>query len=162
MRSKIPEFEKGKSVNCSAGLSYGSFNTVNPKVSSSFRINDLLSVSAYAAWLKSKGDYPFALSNGDHLVEEIRLNSDVNTLNAEVNLFGTFKNDGKLTAKANFHSNERGLPGSVVLYTQNPTERLWDRNLIASARYGQTCGKAWKICPCSELAVECHPWVRRS
>lgn len=146
MRSKAPSFSDGRKANCSAEVSYGSFNTINPKVSARFRLDDLWALTANASWLKSDGAYLFVVQNGSLVTEEIRLNSDVNTLNAEANLYGTLPRDGgRLRAKLNFHASERGLPGSVVLYTQNPTERLWDRNILATAKYENVFGPSWKM-----------------
>lgn len=145
LRSRAPEFGDGNSIRFKAGVSYGSFGTFNPKFSYQHRLGSSWALTANGSWLTSKGDYPFAVKNGDIITEEIRLNSDVNTVNAEVNFYGSLNDGSKLTAKANYHSCERGLPGSVVLYTQNPTERLWDRNLITSLRYENTFSPVWRF-----------------
>ena len=53
--------------------------------------------------------------------------------------------NGRLKAKINFHSSERGLPGSVILYTQNAYERLWDRSLISNLMYDCDLADKWKL-----------------
>ena len=154
IRSKVPEFHDGKRNRVKVGVTAGSFGTYNPKIRYEQKINDLWSLSGGAAWLSSKGDYPFTLRNGSQISEEIRLNSDVAILNAEVNIYGQFgekeggishRKGGKFISKINMLSSERGLPGSVVLYTQKPTERLWDRNILASSRYENKFGNNWEL-----------------
>jgi hypothetical protein len=144
LRSKVPVL-KGKSANVSGGLTFGSFGTYNPKIRYEQRLCSLWTMTATGSYLTSKGNYPFSLKNGNTITNEIRLNSDVNIINAELNLYATLKRlGGRLTTKANIHSSERGLPGSVILYTQNPTERLWDRNILVSSRYENTFNRKWK------------------
>ena len=154
IRSKVPEFHDGKRNRVKVGMTAGSFGAYNPKIRYEQKINDLWSLSSGAAWLSSKGNYPFTLRNGSHVSEEIRLNSDVAILNAEVNIYGQFggkeegtsyMKGGKFSGKINVLSSERGLPGSVVLYTQKPTERLWDRNILASSRYENKFGNNWEL-----------------
>ena len=146
LKSRAPEFNEGNSVNSSAGLTIGSFGTYMPKVRYEQKFGEQLAMTASGSWLSSKGDYPFVLKNGSLLTQEVRLNSDVNIISSELNLFGNLGNrGGSISTKVNFHNSERGLPGSVVLYTQNPTERLWDRNVLLSSRYENSFGTDWKI-----------------
>ena len=146
LKSKTPEFNEGKSVNCSAGLNIGSFGTYMPKFRYEQKFGRQWAMTASGSWLTSKGDYPFVLKNGNLVTQEIRLNSDVNIISSEINLFGNLGNrGGSISTKVNFHNSERGLPGSVVLYTQNPTERLWDRNILLSSRYENSFGTDWKM-----------------
>ena len=144
LRSKTPIFNE-KSANISGGLTFASFGTYSPKFRYEQSLGDLWAMTATGSYLTSKGNYPFTLRNGNTITNETRLNSDVNIINAELNLYGTLKPlGGRLTSKANIHSSERGLPGSVILYTQNPTERLWDRNILVSSRYENTFNRKWK------------------
>ena len=144
IRSKSPSFAEGRRTNLSAGVTLGSFNTYNPKIRYEQKFGDLWSLSANGSWLISKGDYPFTLKNGSLITKETRLSSDVSIINGEINLYGCLRTGGSITAKANIHNSERGLPGSVVLYSQNPTERLWDRNIMLSARYEENISQNWK------------------
>lgn len=146
LRSRIPTFDSGKSTNVSAGVTLGSFNTYVPKLRVEQKICEQWAMTASGSWLTSVGDYPFTLKNGNTLTHETRLNSDVNIINSELNLYGNLGTcGGRIISKFNFHNSERGLPGSVVLYTQNPTERLWDRNVLASSRYENNIGTKWKM-----------------
>ncbi|MBP5210578.1 MAG: TonB-dependent receptor [Bacteroidales bacterium] len=124
-----------KPVNISASMRYASFKTFNPSLSYEQRLGKNFSFSANADWMKSDGTYPFRLTNGGLVTEELRKNSDVNTIRAEFNLFGHFANGSKLTAKVNYLNSERGLPGSVVFYNPKANERLWDDVLFVQLGY---------------------------
>ena len=136
IRSKAPSFKEGRSINCTAGITVGSFGTICPKIRYEQKLGDRWSFRANGSWLRSKGNYPYTIENGEIFTRESRLNSDVNIINGEVNIYGKpLDTTGQITTKVNIHSSERGLPGPVVLYTQNPTERLWDRSILISSRY---------------------------
>ncbi|MCM1178539.1 MAG: TonB-dependent receptor [Clostridium sp.] len=144
IHSLKPQFEQGH-VEVSARMTAGSFGTYSPYIRYSQRICKGWSMTASANYLYSRGEYPFVLHNGTLTTDEIRLNSDVNSLNTEINICGQAGDNGSFSAKALYTDCERGLPGSVILYSQNLTERLWDRNLTANARYtGQWKGQ-WKL-----------------
>lgn len=146
LKSRAPLFDEHKSANLTAGVTIGSFGTYTPKLRYEQKIGNQWAMTASASWLTSEGDYPFLLKNGNIETLEKRLGSDVSIINSELNLFGNLgAKGGDLSAKINFHNSERGLPGSVVLYTQNPTERLWDRNILLSSRYENSFGPDWKI-----------------
>ena len=146
LKSKAPVFNEGKTINCTAGLTTGSFGTYTPKFRYEQKLGKQWAMAASGSWLSSKGNYPFILKNGSIVTKEMRLNSDVNMISSELNLFGNLGDrGGRISAKVNFNTSERGLPGSVVLYTQNPTERLWDRNTLLSSRYENSFGPAWKM-----------------
>ncbi len=128
----------------SASMRYGSFSTYNPSLTYSRKIGRRWSVTTSADWLKSDGVYPFTLINGNLRTKERRLNSDVNTLGAEINLYGGI-GAGQLQMKMRGYLSERGLPGSVIYYSQNPTERLWDKDLSLSSIYTAPLGSRSRI-----------------
>lgn len=122
-----------------------SFGTYNPYIRVRRRISDRWSGSVWTDWLSSRGDYPFTLTNGSMVTRETRLNSDVSTLKGEVKLHGEVGRDGEIAFRANILNSGRGLPGSVVLYTQDPHERLYDRSLISGISYVGSAGEHWRI-----------------
>lgn len=129
-----------------AGITGGCFNTWNPALFYGHSFRSGIALSAYANYTHSDGKYPFIIRNGEAVTQEKRLNSDVNSVNSEINLLvPAGKDGGEIRMKAGFHSSRRGLPGAVVLYYQNPTERLWDRNFSASIRYNDTFPDFWKM-----------------
>lgn len=139
-----PDFDH-KSTNFSAQFKAGSFKTFNPSLLLEQRLGSGWGATATCDWLKSEGKYPFEMDNGACVEHLKRLNSDVNRLRAEVNLFGRAGREGELTFKCNWLSSERGLPGSVKLYNPLSNERLWDRSALASAAYTASFGRKWEL-----------------
>ena len=139
-----PRFDGGNSK-LTARMRAGSFLTLNPYLKYEQKIGKRWAGAVNADFISSRGDYPFIIYNGVATKREFRLNSDVRSINSEARVFGDFGKGGDLLIKAALYASERGLPGSVVLYNQNPTERLWDRNIWASAVYKLSLGRAWKL-----------------
>ena len=139
-----PRFE-GKRTNFNAQMKAGSFKTFNPSLLLERKIGRNWSASATCDWLKTDGTYPFDIKNGSTVEHFRRLNSDVDRLRAELNIFGNVGKNGELDIKANWLSGERGLPGSVKLYNPKANERLWDRSGLASAAYTAELGAKWSL-----------------
>lgn len=128
-----------------ARLSAGSFNTWNPYVSVKQKLAEDYALTVAANGSFSKGDYPFTLHNGKITSLETRINSDLKTYGAEADFYADWESKGKLRAKVNYLDSERGLPGSVTLYTQNAYERLWDRSMLSNVMYDWESGTGWKM-----------------
>jgi outer membrane cobalamin receptor len=132
-------------TNVIARMKAGSFGTYNPSLLLEHRLGSRWALGANADWVTSKGDYPFIIDNGRESELLLRKNSDVNTLRAEINLWGFIGASGKFSLKASGLSGERGLPGSVVLYNQDAFERLWDKNGFVQASYNTALGVKWDL-----------------
>lgn len=143
IESAKPVFE-GTGTQVSAALRYGSFFTWNPHLSLKQRLGQNWLASIWSNYINSRGNYPFLLHNGNLTTKETRLHSDVSSFNAEASIHGHLKHGGDLTLKAAYYDSDRGLPGSVVFYTVNPHQRLWDRDFRASALYATALGDASK------------------
>lgn len=144
VESARPAFDS-TGTRISARLRYGSFGTWNPYLSLKQRIGGRWSASLWGNYLNSRGNYPFVLHNGNLTTLENRLHSDVSAFNGEAAVFGDLGCAGNLVLRAMYYDSERGLPGSVVLYTVNPHQRLWDRDFRASALYDAAFGSGWKL-----------------
>lgn len=128
-----------------AGMTFGSFGTYIPYVALKQQIGPRYALKAALKGTYSKGNYPFELHNGKLTTLEKRINSDVLSYGAEADFYADYSSNGRLKAKVNLHSSERGLPGSVILYTRNAYERLWDRSLISNLMYDCNIGNMWKL-----------------
>ncbi len=144
IKSAKPRFEDSP-VNVGAAMKFASFKTYNPSLYYQHKLSGRWSVAANADWLISDGVYPFTLVNGTVVTREQRLNSDVNTVRAEANLFGDFGKGGELSIKGNWLSSQRGLPGSVVLYNEDARERLWDETWFVQARYNKKIKEKFEL-----------------
>lgn len=145
IRTREPELDS-LHTRASVRMSAASFGQWNPYLLVQQRIADGWSISGSASGLVSDGSYPFMLYNGKNVSRERRLNSDVHKIGGEADLRGRTAGGGKLLLRFSGTGSERGLPGSVILYVQNPTERLWESNMGASASYEKRSADAldWK------------------
>lgn len=94
--------------------------------------------------LRSDGMYPFDLVNSGVVTREKRRDSDIGALSFEANADITL-GGGRLDAKIYYYGSERGLPGAVNLYNKENSERLWNRNAFAQAKYRCPFGSAWDM-----------------
>ena len=139
-----PTFFHG-STEVNARMTFGSFNTYNPYVSLRHRFNGNYSLRAALNGCFSKGDYQYLLKNGNITTYEKRINSDVESYGAEVDFYADWHERGRLKAKVNLYDSERGLPGSVVLYTSNAYERLWDKSVMSNVMYDRDFSDKWRF-----------------
>lgn len=121
-------------TNSYARLRVGSFGLVDAALHHDHKFTDNWTASLHGSYIRSNGEYPFILFNGENESVEKRRDSDVQSFNVEGNLFGTLWG-GELAVKMNFYNSERGLPGAVNLYNKENRERLWDDNLYVQACY---------------------------
>ena len=139
-----PSFSQG-STEVNARMTFGSFNTYNPYVALRQRINHKYSLRAVLSGAFSDGNYPYLLKNGKVTTHETRVNSDIESCGAEADFYADWEDGGRLKAKVNAHVSERGLPGSVTLYTSNAYERLWDRSFISNVMYDRVFNDRWSF-----------------
>lgn len=144
IESMRPSFDDGP-TEVNARMTFGSFGTYSPYVVLKQRLGSQYALKAALNGTFSKGDYPFELSNGRLTTIEKRINSDVQSYGSEADFYADWGSNGRLRAKINFHSSERGLPGSVILYTRNAYERLWDRSVISNVMYDRHFSDSWKF-----------------
>lgn len=142
--STKPSFENGP-TEVRSRMTFGSFGTYIPYVSFKQKIGDRYALKAALNGNFSKGNYPFKLRNGLLTTLEKRINSDVQSYGAEADFYADWASGGRLKAKINIYTSQRGLPGSVILYTQNAYERLWDRSVISNLMYDCDLGDKWKL-----------------
>ena len=133
-----------KKIDASAALTGGCFGTWNPALHFGIRPAGNSIITADVNYLHSDGEFPFILRNGNETTEMHRLNSDVNSVSGELNYRTSLGECSSLSTKASYFQSERGLPGSVILYYQNPTERLYDRNCAFYAKYRLKNDNGWK------------------
>ena len=144
LESIIPSFCEGP-TEVNARMTFGSFGTYLPYISLKQKIGSHYALKASLNGTFSTGNYPYELQNGLKTTIEQRINSDVQSYGAEADFYADWSARGRMKAKINFHGSERGLPGSVVLYTQNAYERLWDRVLISNLMYDYEFSDKWKV-----------------
>ena len=118
-----------------AGLRAGSFGLWQPfgGISMPFKNNLLLSANAEA--LFSKGDYPYNVNNGNFSEKTRRDNSEVNSLQSEINLLKLFTDSATLQVKAGAYNAKRGLPGAIIFFNDRSVQKLWNDDYFIQGRY---------------------------
>ena len=144
LESAAPSFDGGQTA-VRARMGFGSFGTFMPSISIGQRLARRYVLKASMNGTFSNGNYPFELTNGRVTTIERRSGSDVRSYGAEVDFHADWDSAGRLKAKVNYHDCERGLPGSVILYTRNACERLWDRAALANVMYDRSFGERWRF-----------------
>ena len=144
MENHHPSVDSSMTV-LKARMTAGSFNTYSPYLSVFRQFGKKYALKASAKATFSDGDYPFLLHNGLISTTEKRENSDVRSGGSEIDFHADWGSRGRLKAKVNWHETERGLPGSVVLYTSAGTERLHERNVLSSVMYDNEIGCRWLV-----------------
>ena len=144
LESAEPSFINGP-TEVNARMTFGSFGTYIPYVALKQKLGARYALKAVLNGTFSKGNFPFELRNGKITTVEKRINSEVQSYGAEADLYADWASKGRLKAKVNYYSSERGLPGSVILYTQNTYERLWDRSVLSNIMYDIGFGDKWKF-----------------
>lgn len=139
--SVSPSFSGDVRINGKASVKGGSFGLFNPSVYSNIKINDILSGSFSAEFLKANGKYPYTLQYGnagkDSSSIEQRQNTDVKNLRLEGALYASLSNNTKGNFRLYYYNSERGLPGATIFYNTESfsKQRLWDNTFFTQAHF---------------------------
>ena len=145
IRTRNPLEGKEEAFSGRAQLQGGSFGFVHPSFRWAHRIGERTTYTLSGDFLRADGCYPFTLVNVRQVSRERRRNSDIRSGHAEGNLYHTFTDGARLEAKAYYFKSQRGLPGSVVLYNDQHSERLWDEEAFVQASYAKAFTGGWRM-----------------
>jgi len=145
IETERPRFDNGRHYALKAGVAVGSWGYVKPSVRWWQRMGERTSLSAYASFMRSDGMYPFTLTNVSEKTKEKRRNTDITSVQGELNAYHTFRNEGQLDVKASWYRSKRGLPGSVILYVNRSDERLEDEEFFTQASYTQALSPTLRL-----------------
>ena len=123
----------------------GSFGQIMPSFRYSQRLGSNTCASVEGSYQHGDGNYPFLLVNGINKTHEKRINSDIDAWAGEANLYHTFADHSKISAKASWFYSNRGLPGAVILYNPISRERLWDEDFFAQTLYQRQLSERWQL-----------------
>lgn len=123
----------------------GSFGMINPSLRWTQRLGKSTVGSLSGNFLYADGEYPFQLVNGKYVTEEKRKNSDVHSWHVEGNVHHDINEHSRISVKGYYFDSERGLPGSVVLYSNQANERLWDKNGFVQMKYENELSEKWSM-----------------
>ena len=145
IETERPHFDERTTYRTTLQVRGGSFGYITPSVRYWQRLGERTSLALDANYQHADGSYPYTLVNGKLVSKEKRVNSDIDSRQAELNLFHTLRSEGELSLKTHYFDSERGLPGSILLYQNDARERLWDRNIFVQARYKQPLSERWTL-----------------
>ncbi len=138
IKSTFPEFDN-KIVKGRVSFKGGSFGLLNPAATVAIKMSNKLAMTLSGEYLFANGRYPYVLeygSEGDSSSVELRQNTDVENIRAELALYGKDSvQDGNV--KAYFFQSKRGLPGATIFYnTANfSSQRITDRDVFVQGHY---------------------------
>lgn len=144
MNSIDPRWE-GKRYHVEASIMGGSFGLYNPTVTYVQKLGQRTWSNVGVDFSTAHGCYPYTLTNGTKQTTEHRINTDIKQFSGEWNLYHEFADGGILNTKSYYYNSERGLPGSIILYNQNSTERLADHHAFAQVQYSKQWNYQWQL-----------------
>ncbi len=118
-----------------AGLHAGSFGLWQPFAGVQLPVSKRTTLGINAEAFFSKGNYPYQERNGNIVEDHKRVNSDIQSVQAELNLRTIFKDSASLQLKGWGYHSERGLPGAVIFYNNRSVQRLWNKDFFLQAKY---------------------------
>ena len=107
------------------GLQAGSFGTWMPSARFDIKASERVSVSAHAAGVLTKGDFPYG-PNGER-----RSGNDLRQIRAGADVFGVL-DGGDWHAKAYYNASDRGTPGSL---SWPSADRQQDKNFFLQGAF---------------------------
>ncbi|MDR2810746.1 MAG: TonB-dependent receptor [Tannerellaceae bacterium] len=141
IRTQTPRFDDARPFRLEGRLRAGSFGMFAPSLRYEQKLGQSFAASLHIDRLSAENTYPYTFTNVNVVTREKRKNSDIHSLNTELNLFADLPQQGSLRLKAYLFDSHRGLPGSVILYNDYHTERLGNRNAFVQSRYEGRWGK---------------------
>lgn len=150
METQAPRFFLAEKTNLSVGIDCGSFGLLSPHLQLERKVNDKLSLSLFANYLQSKGDYPFTIhytnNQNDSSSLARREHSETQMLTTDLNLFYTINTRQRLSAKIHWMKSDLNLPGPVIFYTQKASESSTSDILFVQTKYGwKSKSKKWEL-----------------
>lgn len=118
-----------------AGVNVGSFGLWNPYASIKMPAGKRNIIGFNAEMLRSKGDYPFWVENGNLTEKLFRKNSATQSFNSEFNFASLFKDSSYLETKAALNIADRSLPDAAIFFDNSSSQRMWNDDYFVQTRY---------------------------
>ena len=118
-----------------AGIKAGSFGLWQPFAGIYFPVGKKAALSANFESIHSKGNYPFFVKNGDLLEKRKRTNSEIQSMQGEINYLQILKDSSTIQTKMGGYSSKRGLPGAIIFFNSRSVQKLYNDDVFFQSRY---------------------------
>ena len=135
-----PLLSAQKSYQVMAGVKGGSFGLINPYLQWQQRLSNNWSVIVNANYIKANGRYRYKVDGDGSDTMTIRRNGDTRSIQTDAALYWKKADSSKFNIHLNYYNAKRGLPGAVIFYSPNTSERLENNDAFLQAGYEHT----WK------------------
>lgn len=143
--STVANFAFNNKADWRVGVRQGSFGLWQPFAGFTIPLSKKTFININAEAVKAKGNYPFFIDNGSYSSKSKRNNSDIKSINAEANLTSVFDDSSLFKIKAAVYSAERGLPGAIVFFNDNSTQRLWNTDAFIQSAYNKNFSNKFSL-----------------
>lgn len=140
IQTKNPDFNSGKSV-INVASRIGSFGTMNPSIGLDSKWSESIISGIQVNYYAAKGNFPFEVHNGSIVSKLRRQNSDIKTTDILLKTKISFSDSSSLHIKASYYHSNRGLPGAVIYYNLNSSQRLQNNDLVTGFQFRTSPGK---------------------
>ncbi len=123
-----------------AGLKTGSFKHIQPSAGLHMPVGKRMIISGNIEGLYSAGDYPITITNGNLSDKSRRLNSDIRSLQSELNFSVMLPDSSTWQTKVGSYFSERGLPGPVIFFNERSIQDLYNADAYAQTRLNKSLG----------------------
>ena len=127
-------------IKLKAGTQWGAWGLNRHHIVLQAPLGSRTQLAATVNYQNTKGNYPFTSVNGNVTEHLRRDNSQVNAVQAEVNLSHLFKDSSQLQVKVFGQNSDRGLPKSVIYYYNLSNENLWNNDFFTQVNYKRKFG----------------------
>lgn len=128
----------------SASFKTGSFGLFNPSATIKNKSKNIYS-SFHADYLNANGVYKFSYQNANQIIQDRRKNSDVEALNLLYNAHFRLKDSSSIHSNIYYYHAQRGLPGAIILYNPQGSQRLWDKNFFLQSSWSKKLNKQMQL-----------------
>lgn len=133
LRTLQPAFAGSERIKTDLSFKTGSFGQVSPAATLYYKWNNHLYSSLNAEWQKADGEYNFTYKSGSVTRKGRRTNDDINAYHVAYDMRYIVNTKNAVSMDLYYYHSQRGLPGAVILYTEQGTRRQWDDNFFVQA-----------------------------
>lgn len=157
IESGSPQWTDGRSRTLQARVQTGSWGYVRPSLRLDSRVGQYGSLRLSGSFLHSDGDYPFTLTNVSSQERLTRHNGKMRAWQGDADWHHRLSPTDSVSVRLHWYWSRRGLPGSIVLYSDRSDETLRDEDFFAQANYAGRLSRRLQLAAHLKFT---HSWNR--